>query len=94
MVMQENKTSRNWRQQTGAGAHTPPGGFEVSTSEGDKKRNSLGPARFPRTFVRYVANDDGTPITDETNRLLARILESQETTNELLRKLLIEVEEG
>ncbi len=61
------------RKQTAAGATSPPEN-EWSGSEGDRNRFSLGPSRFERRTVRYVANDDGTPITEETNALLREIL--------------------
>lgn len=62
------------RLQTGDGARTPPE-RQWSGSEGDRQRFSLGPSRFPRRTVRYVANDDGTPVAEETNSLLREILE-------------------
>ena len=71
-MAQESPTAR--RRQTGDGAKTPPES-DWSTSEGDRNRGSLGPSRFPRRFVRYIANDDGTPIAEETNRLLGEVLE-------------------
>ena len=61
------------REQTGAGAKSPPG-VEVSGSEGDRNKNSLGPSRFDRRTVRYVANDDGTPISERTDELLEELL--------------------
>ena len=84
MVQQPQPTERHWREQTGAGERTAPSLLERSTSQGDKERNSLGPARFPRTFVRYVANDDGTPVTEGTDILLRAILDE-------LRALVAEV---
>ncbi|KKL58484.1 hypothetical protein LCGC14_2224940, partial [marine sediment metagenome] len=66
-MTQESPTAR--RSQTGDGAKTPPES-SWSTSEGDRSRGSLGPSRFPRRFIRYVGNDDGTPIAEETNQLL------------------------
>ncbi len=70
-MVQESPVAR--RAQTGDGAKTPP---ERSWpgSEGDRNRFSLGPSRFPRRTVRYVARDDGFPITEDTDRLLTEIL--------------------
>ena len=73
MVQEVQPTERHWREQTGAGATSPPQ-RDYSTSEGDKNRSSLGPSRYSRTFVRYVANDDGTPIAEGTDKLLEAIL--------------------
>ena len=73
MVQEVQPTERHWREQTGAGATSPPQ-RDYSTSEGDKNRSSLGPSRYPRVFVRYVANDDGTPIAETTDALLKEIL--------------------
>ncbi len=70
-MTQESPTAR--RSQTGDGAKTPPES-SWSTSEGDRNRGSLGPSRFPRRFIRYVGNDDGTPIAEETNRLLGELI--------------------
>src|SRR3990167_10648995 len=74
MVQQNNAIDRNWREQRGAGANTPPGMLVPSTSEGDKRRQSLGPGRFVGTAVQYVSNDDGSPVADETNALLEKVL--------------------
>ena len=70
-MTQESPTAR--RSQTGDGAKTPPES-SWSTSEGDRNRGSLGPSRFTRRFIRYVGNDDGTPIAEETNRLLGELI--------------------
>ena len=66
-------TRNNWREQTGAGERTPAL-RQYSTSQGDKERNSLGPGRYDRTFVRYVANDDGTPIAWTTDQKLDLVI--------------------
>mgnify|MGYP001582291530 CR=1 FL=1 len=68
-------TMDHWRRQTGAGERTPRT-EDYSASQGDKEKNSLGPGRYNRTFVRYVANDDGTPIADNTNALLVSVIDS------------------
>ena len=74
MVLQNNAIDRNWREQRGAAANVPPGMLEPSTSEGDKRRQSLGPGRFVGTAVQYVANDDGSPITSTLEDLLMELL--------------------
>ena len=74
MVLQNNAIDRNWREQRGAGANVPPGMLGPSTSEGDKRRQSLGPGRFVGTSVQYVANDDGSPVAEETNALLRELI--------------------
>ena len=74
MVLQNNSVERNWREQRGAGENVPPGMLEPSTSEGDKRRQSLGPGRFVGTSVQYVANDDGSPVAEETNALLRELI--------------------
>ena len=74
MVLQNNAIDRNWREQRGAAANVPPGMLEPSTSEGDKRRQSLGPGRFVGTSVQYVSNDDGSPVADETNALLRELI--------------------
>ena len=74
MVLQNNAIDRNWREQRGAGATVPPGMLGPSTSEGDKRRQSLGPGRFVGTSVQYVANDDGSPVAEETNALLRELI--------------------
>ena len=75
------------RQQTGDGAATAPALQPASTSEGDRNRNSLGPSRYERRFVRYVADDDGYPITYATDQLLALILEELQKQTMLLERL-------
>ena len=74
MVLQNNSVERNWREQRGAGETVPPGMLGPSTSEGDKRRQSLGPGRFVGTTVQYVANDDGSPVGKEADRLLAEVI--------------------
>ena len=74
MVQQNNAIDRNWREQRGAGETVPPGMLGPSTSEGDKRRQSLGPGRFVGTSVQYVANDDGSPITSTLEDLLMELL--------------------
>ena len=74
MVLQNNAIDRNWREQRGAGETVPPGMLGPSTSEGDKRRQSLGPGRFVGTAVQYVANDDGSPVAEETNALLRELI--------------------
>ena len=74
MVQQNNTIDRNWREQRGAGETVPPGMLGPSTSEGDKRRQSLGPGRFVGTSVQYVANDDGSPITSTLEDLLMELL--------------------
>ena len=74
MVQQNNAIDRNWREQRGAGETVPPGMLGPSTSEGDKRRQSLGPGRFVGTTVQYVANDDGSPITSTLEDLLMELL--------------------
>ena len=74
MVQQNNAIDRNWREQRGAGETVPPGMLGPSTSEGDKRRQSLGPGRFVGTSVQYVANDDGSPVAEETNALLRELI--------------------
>ena len=74
MVQQNNTVERNWREQRGAGETVPPGMLGPSTSEGDKRRQSLGPGRFVGTAVQYVANDDGSPVAEETNALLRELI--------------------
>ena len=86
-------TRNHWREQTGAGERTPAM-RDYSTSEGDKKRNSLGPGRFDRTFIQYVGNDDGTPIAEITNSILLDILEGIRETNNLLSKLLMDARDA
>src|SRR3990167_10910375 len=66
-------TEDHWRRQTGAGERTPRS-LDYSASQGDKEKNSLGPGRYDRTFVRYVANDDGTPIAEGVEGLLVNLI--------------------
>mgnify|MGYP001584866795 CR=1 FL=1 len=98
MVQQNNSVARNWREQRGAGERTSPGLFQPSTSEGDKRRQSLGPGRFVGTSVQYVANDDGSPIAETLEQilidLLGKLIAETRAVKELLGKLLIEVEKG
>ena len=93
MVRQNNSVIENWREQRGAGERTAPGLLPPSTSEGDKRRQSLGPGRYVGTAVQYVANDDGTPMTEQVEALLTSLLAETKEANRLLKKLLKEVEE-
>ena len=77
-------TIDHWRRQTGAGERTPRT-EDYSASQGDKEKNSLGPGRYNRTFVRYVANDDGTPIASRTDELLTELLDKLDIIIDLLQ---------
>jgi len=53
----------------------PPPYLEAeSRSEGDLRRNSYRRSAYHRLSTQAVANDDGTPITETTNELLRQIL--------------------
>mgnify|MGYP001591520462 CR=1 FL=1 len=81
---------------SGAGASTPPNLEPRSRSGGDLSRNSYRDSKWDRLSVLAVANDDGTPITEETNvllrNLLGQLIAETRVVQKLLGKLLIEVE--
>ena len=57
----------------------PP--WELSGSSGDRDRFSWRPSKYNRLWLRGVANDDATRITEGTDALLVEI-------RDLLRALL------
>ena len=63
----------DWRELSGGGDTTPPIA-ERSRSEGDLNRNSYRNSSYPRLSLRAVCNDDGSPVTTETNGLLREVL--------------------
>lgn len=78
---------------SGAGASTPPNLEPRSRSGGDLSRNSYRDSKWDRLSVLAVANDDGTPITEETNALLRALLTELRLQTVLMERLLREVEE-
>ena len=75
-------------QHPGDGQLRPPGMERHSTSEGDMRRASYRKSGYPEHFTLAAANDDGTPIGEGTEVLLAHILAELRTQTVLLQKLL------
>lgn len=75
---------KEWRELVGV--RTGPAGLEESRSGhvpfgpdfpdsgGDRERGKFRKSEWPRLVVIAVCNDDGSPIMEKTNELLAQIL--------------------
>ena len=89
-----NEVQERWRELVGVkGKPGPNELMEFSGSGGDRERGKFRPSEYPRLYTLAVVNDDGTPVATITNEFLANILIELRTNNDLLRKLLLEVEE-
>ena len=89
-----NEVQERWRELVGVkGKPGPNELMEFSGSGGDRERGKFRPSEYPRLYTTAVVNDDGTPIVATTNDILSAMLEELRTNNDLLRKLLLEVEE-
>ncbi|MBM3946505.1 MAG: hypothetical protein FJ315_03775 [SAR202 cluster bacterium] len=69
----------DWRERSGAGANTAPNIEPLSRSEGDLRRNSYRPSKYPRMSTQSVVRDDGAEITANVEELLARLIRLTES---------------
>lgn len=77
-MVETNGSGPNWRRLQGIDREEVPASYIgriLSTSTEDKRRGSFRGSKFPGFFTIALVNDDETPITQETDRLLALLLE-------------------
>ena len=91
----QERWRERWREIVGVKGKPDPNSLaDFSGSSGDRERGKFRPSQYPRLYTSAVVNDDGTSIAFTMEAILGAILLEAKTTNELLRKLLLEVEEG